>query len=130
MRVDVGRGLPAVHADRGQLERVLLDLLSNAVKFTRDGGEIEVTAREVADSAGRAFVEVVLSDTGLGIPDREQRRLFSRFFRSSLSLEHEIQGSGLGLSLAKAIIDQHHGQIEVSSVEGEGTTVRLRLPVH
>ena len=68
------------------------------------------------------------SDNGIGIPAEEQKRLFSRFFRSSLAVADEIQGTGLGLALVQTVVDWHDGTIEMDSVEGEGTTVTVRLP--
>ena len=68
------------------------------------------------------------ADNGIGIPAEEQERLFSRFFRSSLAVADEIQGSGLGLALVQTVVDWHDGTVEVHSVEGEGTTVTVRIP--
>jgi len=115
--------LPAVLADRMQMERVLLNLLSNAVKFSHQGERVTVRLH-------RESPEVVLkiSDTGIGIPEDEQGLLFSRFFRSSLSMEDEIQGTGLGLALVQSVVEWHEGSVEIDSVEGEGTTVTVRLP--
>jgi len=116
-------GLPPALADRTQIERVVLNLLSNAIKFSNDGAVVTVRL-DHEDS------EVVLKvgDTGIGIPADEQEKLFSRFFRSSLSMADEIQGTGLGLTLVQAVVDWHEGSVEVVSVEGEGTTVTVRLP--
>lgn len=116
-------GLPAALADRTQIERAVLNLLSNAIKFSHDGGRVTIRIRPEAS-------QVVLSvtDTGIGIPVEEQGRLFSRFFRSSLAMADEIQGTGLGLTLVQSIVDWHEGTVEVDSAEGEGTTVTVRLP--
>ncbi|MGB0102325.1 MAG: ATP-binding protein [Nocardioides sp.] len=110
--------------DRDMLERVVINLISNAVKFTPEGGRIEV-------GLGADDQDVVLSvaDTGIGIPAAEQERLFSRFFRSSLAQQQAIPGSGLGLSIAHAIVEQHGGSMAVESAPGEGTTFRVRLPL-
>jgi signal transduction histidine kinase len=74
-------------------------------------------------------VVVAVSDTGMGVPASEQRRLFDRFFRASSALERAIEGTGLGLTIARAIVDAHGGAITFTSVEGEGTTFRVRLPL-
>jgi two-component system phosphate regulon sensor histidine kinase PhoR len=116
-------GLPAVLCDRTQIERVVLNLLSNAVKFSHDGQRVRVELR-----AAGSDVELSISDTGIGIPAGEQERLFSRFFRSSLAMADEIQGTGLGLTLVQTIVEWHEGTVRVDSVEGEGTTVIVRLP--
>jgi signal transduction histidine kinase len=77
--------------------------------------------------AGQAVLEV--ADTGLGIPAGEQKRLFERFYRTSVANLNAVQGSGLGLSIAKAIAEGHGGTLEFESVEDQGTTFRLRLPL-
>jgi signal transduction histidine kinase len=117
-------GIPDVHADRTQLERVVLNLLTNAVKFTPDGGRVTVAVEQTGDE-----VALHVSDTGIGIPDEEQDQVFSRFFRSSLSMASEIQGTGLGLALTRAVVEEHGGRVEVSSAVGRGTSVQVTLPV-
>ena len=115
---------PVVHeGDPEQTERMILHLISNAVKFTPDGGRIELVVSERLDA-----VELVVLDTGMGIPADEQDQLFTRFFRSSRATQQAIQGTGLGLSIVRAIVDQHHGEISVTSSEGIGTTVSVSLP--
>jgi len=110
--------------DRDMLERVVINLVGNAVKFTPEGGRVDVG---LAVDAGWAVVEV--ADTGIGIPREEQDRLFSRFFRSSLAQQQAIPGSGLGLSIAHAIVEQHGGSLAVDSEPGRGTTFSMRLPL-
>jgi signal transduction histidine kinase len=121
------RDLPAkpstVYADPAHLERVLLNLLTNAVKFTPDGGTVTVRARRYAEQ-----VTISVSDTGIGIPADEQEQLFTRFFRSSTAQKLAIRGTGLGLAIAKAIVDAHRGWIRIDSAPGTGTTVALGLP--
>jgi two-component system phosphate regulon sensor histidine kinase PhoR len=123
LSVDTERGLPKALADRTQIERVVLNLLSNAIKFSHDGERVTVRLR----AEGQSIV-LSVTDTGIGIPAEEQERLFSRFFRSSLAMADEIQGTGLGLTLVQAVVDWHDGTVEVDSVEGRGTTVTVRLP--
>lgn len=110
--------------DRDMLERVVINLVGNAVKFTPEGGRIDVTL-----APGSESIVLQVSDTGIGIPADEVDLLFSRFFRSSLAQERAIPGSGLGLSIAHAIVEQHDGDIAVVSEPGVGTTFRVRLPV-
>ena len=110
--------------DRDMLERVVINLVSNAVKFTPEGGHVAVAVRVSPQS-----VVLEVNDTGIGIPLQEQDRLFTRFFRSSLAQEQAIPGSGLGLSIAHAIVEQHGGSMSVESEPGEGTTFRVELPV-
>jgi signal transduction histidine kinase len=116
--------VPAIVGDRGRLAQVLDNLISNALKFTPEGGTVDVRTR--ADDE-HAMLEV--SDTGIGIPAEDQSRLFERFFRSSKAHEQAIPGTGLGLAIVKAIVEAHSGRIEVESREGEGTTFRVRLPL-
>ena len=123
--VEVPDDLGVVHGDGTQLERVVSNLLTNAVKFTPDGGRIRVAAAD--DEHG---VSLSVADTGCGIPLDEQDRLFTRFFRSTISHEQEIQGSGLGLAITKAIVDGHGGGVDVGSSPAAGTTVTVRLPRH
>jgi PAS domain S-box-containing protein len=110
--------------DRDMLERVVINLVGNAVKFTPAGGRIVVSLGADAD----CWV-IAVADTGIGIPEQEQERLFSRFFRSSLAQEQAIPGSGLGLSIAHAIVEKHEGRMSVDSAVGEGTTFRVHLPI-
>ncbi len=115
---------PVVHeADPDQVERLVLNLLGNGVKFTPDGGRVELVVTDRPDT-----VEIVVLDTGMGIPADEQDQLFTRFFRSSTAMAHAIQGTGLGLTIVQAIVDLHGGHISVSSSEGVGTTVSVSLP--
>jgi len=115
---------PVVHeADPEQVERLVLNLLTNAVKFTPDGGRIEALLKP-----GETLSEVVIRDTGIGIPEQEQDQLFTRFFRSSTATHQAIQGTGLGLTIVQAIAGMHGGEIRIGSVEGKGTTATARLP--
>lgn len=112
-----------VMGDAGRLGQLVDNLLSNAVKFTPPGGNVSVRAEPIA---GGWLLEV--SDSGIGIPAREQELLFSRFFRATNAREQGMPGSGLGLSVAKAIVGLHGGTISVSSREGDGTTFTVTLP--
>ena len=111
------------HGDPVQLERMVVNLLTNAVKFTPDGGRVELQLRTLTENT-----EIVISDTGMGIPEDEQPLLFTRFFRSSTATEHAIQGTGLGLTIVKAIVALHGGRISVESAQHRGTTVTVSLP--
>lgn len=127
-RARVSMSLPdtevLVDGDRDSLERVVVNLLSNAVKFTPQDGEIHI-ALEVRGA------ETVLRvrDSGMGIPESEQAELFTRFFRSSLARGQAIPGSGLGLSIAHAIVERHGGSIAATSVVGSGTCFEVTLPL-
>ncbi len=111
------------HGDPVQLERMVTNLLTNAVKFTPDGGTIAVSLR----SSGEVS-EIVVQDDGVGITEDDQAKLFTRFFRSGEATERAIQGTGLGLTIVQAIVALHGGKIAVSSAHGHGTAVTVTLP--
>ncbi len=110
--------------DKEMIERVVVNLLGNAVKFTPDGGAITTSLRVV-----RGEARLVVSDTGIGIPAQEQALLFTRFFRSTTAQKWAIPGSGLGLSITRAIVEKHGGSVQVDSEEEKGSTFDVRLPV-
>ncbi|GAA1561628.1 hypothetical protein GCM10009827_098770 [Dactylosporangium maewongense] len=114
-----------VHGDRDQLERVLINLLDNALKFTPPGG----SARLTADLDG-AQVRLTVADTGIGIPPAELDQIFDRFFRSSRSQELQSQGTGLGLAITKSIVERHGGHIWAGPALDQGTIVTCLLPLH
>ena len=116
-------GVAPVEGDRERVTQVIANLLSNAVKFTPPGGR--VVARTTTDGA---FAVIEVEDTGVGIPADEQSHLFERFFRSSTATEQAIPGTGLGLVIAKAIVEAHGGRIRVRSESGVGTCFRVELP--
>jgi signal transduction histidine kinase len=116
--------VPALVGDRGRLSQVLDNLVSNALKFTPEGGRVAVRT-----SANGDHVELEVEDSGMGIPAAEQPRLFERFFRAAAATEQAIPGTGLGLAIVKAIVEAHAGRIEVVSVPDQGTTFRVELPL-
>jgi signal transduction histidine kinase len=113
-----------VSGDAGQLERALINLLSNAVKFTAAGGK--VTVRTVVDEG---WAVITVSDTGIGVPERDQKELFTRFYRASNAVNRRIPGTGLGLAIVRMIVTNHGGEVGLESRENEGTTVAVRLPL-
>ena len=114
---------PEILADGSRLTQVLDNLVSNALKFTNDGGRVTVRVDRDGDA-----VRVSVADTGIGIPTEEQGQVFSRFFRASTATRHAIPGSGLGLAISRALVEQHGGTISLQSIEGEGTSVTVSLP--
>jgi len=113
-----------VSGDSAQLDRLVMNLLSNAVKFTPEGGSVSVGT---GCDGGLAVLRV--SDTGIGIPERDHHELFTRFFRASNAVEESIPGTGLGLAIVRTILANHHGDLDVISLEGKGTTVTVRIPL-
>lgn len=122
--VDVEGDLAPIDGDAEHLERTLVNLLVNAVKFTPDGGSIAVRAQRTGSS-----VEISVMDTGIGIPKDEQPNVFERFFRASTARDAAIQGTGLGLSIVKSIVEAHRGAVRIDSTAGAGTTVTVTLPL-
>ena len=116
--------LPLIMGDRGRIEQVMLNILSNAVKYTPDGGHIFVTA---GDAGSTVWMEV--ADDGIGIPEKDRERIFERFYRVDKARSRESGGTGLGLSIATEIVQRHNGSLSIVDRPGPGTTVRLELPV-
>ena len=110
--------------DPDKVERIMLNLLSNAIKFTKSGGSISVNVFEREEA-----VEIIVSDTGIGIPKDKQELIFQRFRQVDTSLTKEQEGSGIGLSLVKSLVDMHGGTISVESEYGKGSKFIVRLPV-
>ncbi|MFC6704707.1 sensor histidine kinase [Flexivirga alba] len=123
IEVQLPAGGLAVEADEDQLTALVLNLASNAVKFSPQGSTVRLSAHPVPDA-----VEIRCTDEGIGISEQDQRLLFGEFYRSSNPAAHEIAGTGLGLSIVKRIVERHRGHIEVSSRLGEGSTFTVTIP--
>jgi len=113
-----------IDGDPEQLDRLLVNLLSNAVKYTPRGGSVALTLNSADSSA-----VLSVADTGIGIPEEDQVSLFTRFFRASNAVEAAIPGSGLGLSIVRTIVTNHHGELSIKSGRDQGTTVTVRIPL-
>ncbi|MGZ8696785.1 MAG: sensor histidine kinase, partial [Gaiellaceae bacterium] len=113
-----------VIGDKQRLAQVIDNLLSNALKFTPSSGSvgISVIARE-------ATVLIEVKDSGIGISAADQKKLFTRFFRTEAAMRKAVKGTGLGLSIVKVIVEGHGGAITVESAEGKGATFRIVLPL-
>ena len=116
--------LPLIVGDRSRLEQVMTNILGNAIKYTPDGGHIRISA---GSTDSEVWMEVC--DDGIGIPEKDQDRIFDRFYRVDKARSRESGGTGLGLSIAKEIVQRHHGNIALAPHQGPGTTVRLTLPI-
>jgi signal transduction histidine kinase len=115
--------LSMIHADRTSMEGIFSNLISNAIKYTPEGGSVFV---ELGEEGG--FVKASVSDTGIGIKRDDLSRIFDKFYRVKSSETRQIVGTGLGLSIVKSIVDAHLGSISVESEEGGGTTFTILLP--
>jgi two-component system, OmpR family, phosphate regulon sensor histidine kinase PhoR len=122
LQVECAQDLPNVTIDLQRLEQVLVNLIHNAVKFTRPGGEIVLSAE-----AGTGEIRFAIQDTGIGIPAEDVSRIFERFYRVDKS--RTGSGTGLGLSIAKHIVEAHGGKIWAESIEGQGSTFFFTIPV-
>jgi signal transduction histidine kinase len=125
-RVVTDNDLPKVDSGTNLLEQVMENLVSNAIKYTPEGGEIEVRF----SWSGLDEVEIEVRDSGIGIPESEQDKLFQEFFRASNAKRLTSNGTGLGLALVKQTVERHNGTMKLTSNEGEGTRVVIRLPIH
>jgi two-component system phosphate regulon sensor histidine kinase PhoR len=114
----------SVSGSRLRLEQAILNLLANAIKFNRPGGEVRVSAT----TNGNHQVAIVIADTGVGIPSQDLPRIFERFYRIDKARSREVGGTGLGLSIVKHVVERMNGAIEVESTLGRGSTFTLRLP--
>ena len=122
-------GTMTVQADEAKLEQVFANIISNAIKFTPDGGHVAVSSGIASDPGTVPSVVVRVEDTGVGIPETEIEQVFTRFFRASNASTAAIPGSGLGLAIAHDIVERHSGRLDVESALGVGTTVSVRLPL-
>jgi signal transduction histidine kinase len=123
LKAELPESLPNIWGDEDRLRQVVLNLLINATKFTPEGGTITLRAKQMN---GSIIVEV--QDTGRGIPEEEQRRLFVAYHRQLSDLEH-LSGLGLGLALSKNLVELHGGKIWVQSHEGKGSTFFFSVPI-
>ena len=124
LTIELDENLPPLTADRERIEQVVVNIMSNAMKYTPNGGKVHLSGRVDGD-----FVEIAVQDNGVGIPDEDQPRLFERFYRVDKARSRDKGGTGLGLAIAAEIVRYHNGTIGVKSRLDEGTTVTVRLPI-
>lgn len=116
--------VPLVRADKYGVERVILNILTNSIKYTQENGNIKIYVGFVYNDA---YIKVI--DNGIGIPEEDLPRIFERFYRVDKARARELGGTGLGLAIAKEIIEQNNGSINIKSEFGKGTEVVIRIPV-
>ena len=115
--------MPPVYADKDDIERVVLNILSNSIKYTPENGEIKIYVGFVYNDA---YIKIF--DNWIGIPEKDLSRIFERFYRVDKARTREMGGTGLGLSIAKEILDKNGGSIDIKSVVGQGTEVVITIP--
>ncbi len=123
VKFDIPGDLPKVLGDQKRLSQVFLNLLDNAIKYTPAGGSVVITANTRSGQ-----VQIDVSDTGIGIPEKDLPRIFERFYRVDKARSRELGGTGLGLSIVKHIVQAHGGQVWVQSVPGRGSTFSFTIP--
>ena len=124
LAVDLPHDLPTVAADANSITEVFANLVDNAIKYSNEGGLIKVSAKLAGD-----FIEIEVTDNGIGMPDGVVHNLFHKFYRSHRSRE-QVAGSGIGLYISKAIVESHGGNISVRSSENKGSTFTFSLPLY
>jgi two-component system sensor histidine kinase GlrK len=133
LEVNSSAPLPPLFLDEGRMQQVLDNLLNNAMKFTSEGGTVRVTAAlkdQERHPGGDRWIEVRVSDTGVGIPPEERERVFHKFYQSPHHQTQRDRGTGLGLAITRHIVEAHSGRIWVESQLGKGATFIVLLPVH
>jgi two-component system sensor histidine kinase VicK len=116
--------IPQITADRERIEQVIVNVISNSVKYTPVGGKIDVSVTSAEEK-----VSFRVKDNGIGIPEEDLGRIFERFYRVEKSRTSEMGGTGLGLAIARELIEAHGGDIQIESQLGEGTAVTVTLPI-
>ena len=122
--VEVEPGMPRIRGDKARVEQVLMNMVSNAIKYTKDGGRISIKAGVRGEE-----VWCSVKDNGVGIPKEDTQKVFDRFYRVDKARSRESGGTGLGLSIAQEIVVRHGGRIDLKSRLGHGTTIAVWLPV-
>jgi signal transduction histidine kinase len=124
LRVEIENGLPAARVDADAVEQAILNLLTNAMKYSGESREIDLHLQR---QGGQAVIEV--RDKGVGIPRKEQPRIFEKFYRAPTPENLRVPGTGLGLTLVEHIAKAHGGYVEVQSEPGKGSTFSIHLPL-
>ncbi len=118
-----------VYLDRDKMEKIITNVLSNALKFTPGRGKVDVSINQIDEPNQSRSMEITVCDTGIGIPKEKLPNIFDRFYQVDGSHTREQEGTGIGLSLTKELVEMHKGKIEVESEEGKGTKVKIRIPL-
>ena len=124
IQLEIQPGMPDVVADRERVVQVMMNVVSNSIKYTPDGGTIHIYAGHSGDR-----VWMVVDDNGIGIPEKDRERIFERFYRVDKARSRQSGGTGLGLSIAREIIERHEGVLELVDKQGPGLAVRMELKI-
>jgi two-component system phosphate regulon sensor histidine kinase PhoR len=124
LELNLDKKIPEIKIDKIQIQQAILNIIDNAIKYTPQQGEVKVSTRQLKNE-----VCVDISDTGIGIPERDRERIFERFYRVDKARSRELGGTGLGLSIVKNIILNHNGKIWCKSIENQGSTFSFTLPI-
>ncbi len=119
----IPKGLPDAFADEAKLAQVMINLVENAIKYNNEGGKIFISAKDIISA-----IKIEVTDTGIGIKEKDQDRIFERFYRTDKARSREMGGTGLGLAIVKHIVQAHNGNVFVKSSVGEGTTFSFTIP--
>ena len=125
LQLEAPATLPNVYTDPDKISLVIQNLMDNAIKYTKGKGEVKISLAEE-----KKFIKMTIRDTGVGIPKNQQKHIFQKFFRSDNIMKHQTIGTGLGLFIAKAVIEQSNGRVWFESEEGKGTTFYFTLPIY
>jgi two-component system phosphate regulon sensor histidine kinase PhoR len=127
---DLNSEVPKLHGDADRLQQLFINLVDNAIKYTPSGGTVTLNAAlKAADDGVAPTVEISVSDTGPGIPEKDLPRLTERFYRVDKARSRDLGGTGLGLAIVKHIVQAHKGELKIESAINKGTTVRIHLPL-
>lgn len=123
LSIEIQDDLPNIVIDKDGIEQVILNIISNSIKYTEEHGKVKIKVTTSGD-----FISILVKDTGIGIPLEDQKRIFERFYRVEKGRSRDLGGTGLGLSIAKQIIEAHNGEIILNSEFEKGTSVEVKLP--
>ena len=126
LQLNIAQDSYFLYVDRGKLEEAIINLMSNALKYTPKGGQITVSANTESNDG---FLSITVTDSGSGIPQQELQHIFNRFYQASNSKNEDVTGTGIGLALVKELVELHKGSVHVSSELGKGTTFEILLPL-
>lgn len=124
LTLEINDEIPATVGDKDRIEQVIINIISNSIKYTQEKGKIHVSMWKEGE-----YINIKVKDNGIGIPKKDMDRLFERFYRVDKARSRMLGGTGLGLSIAKQIVEAHKGQIILDSIYGEGTWVTVMLPI-